>query len=428
MTDDAMMQRLALMTTPSKPLVRRCANGLGIKIAHSLRDTFNAKCRFERKGSVFDDKIHHVSDIDILIFVEDCVGLATAMAHVLSSFKLHPFAIMVRDSCGKEHEFQTNVLPDDAFNESIETISVSMPLKMGKYTLPFDLTFTTAIRGRDEPIEHRIEKMEANIKAGKFDKALQRLRPLLTRLGATRDARDAITAAMNDRTGFVRFVHKQLKLSVDSKRVTHAVASLGIQSDELEHALEVASRRNIVEARAVVIEFIDEIKAVAEGSAFEEAMRAALTPLDQPRVTIGGSCEKGHGFDDRKLMLKQAEEKFAESDDFECAILHSNLLHRRQPDRRGGFNRDSIFDRDGPPRGGFDRGSAFDRDLPRGYAYPDRRDFLDRGGVCRRDKTPNKSTKQLPEDTPRPEERELVSFVFDPADIGASGPVESWWV
>jgi hypothetical protein len=286
MKDDAMMRRLDRMTVPSKPFVCNRASGLGIKIAHSLRDTFGATCRFERKGSVFDDKILHVSDVDVLIFIESGVGLATAMAHVLETLELHPYAVTTRDVCGREIELQTNVLPDDAFNESIETISVSMPLRMGKHTLPLDLTFTTATKGRDEPIEHRIQKLDANIKIGKFDKALQRLRPLLTRLGATWEVRGAITAAMNDRTGFVRFVHKQLKLSVDSKRVTHAVAALGIQSDELEHALEVAMRRNVVEAEALIVEFIDEIKAVAEGGAFEGSVRAALAPLDRSVVTI----------------------------------------------------------------------------------------------------------------------------------------------
>ena len=286
--DDAIMQRLKHMKTPSKPLVRRRANGLGVKIAHSLRDTFDAKCRFERKGSVFDDNILHVSDIDILIFIESGVGLATAMAHVLSAFELHPFTVMIRDLHEREVEWQTSVLPDEAFDESTETIAVSMPLSMGRHTLPLDLTMTSKLKGRDEPIEHRIQKLEANIEAGKFDKALQRIRPLLTRLSASREVRDAITAAMNERTGPVRFVHKQLQLSVDSKRMTPAVAALGIESDdELEHALRVAKSHNATEAKDVIVEFIDEIMAaVVEGGVFGEAMRTTLAPFVRSVVAI----------------------------------------------------------------------------------------------------------------------------------------------
>jgi len=285
--DDAIMQRLDNMTTPSKPFIRGRSNGLGLKIAHSLRDTFDAKCQFERKGSVFDDKILHVSDIDILVFIESGVGLATAMAHILSAFNLHPFTVMTRDLRGSEVEWKTNVLPDEAFDESIETIAVSMPLSMGKHTLPLDLTMTSKLKGRDEPIDHRIQKLDANIKTGKFDKALQRIRPLLTRLSASREARDAVTAAMNERTGLVRFVQKQLQLSVDSKRITPAVAELGVESgDELEHALMVAKSRNAIEAKDVIVEFIDEIMAAVECGVFEEAMRSALAPFVRQVVAI----------------------------------------------------------------------------------------------------------------------------------------------
>jgi len=279
--DDAMMQRLDRMKMPSKHFVSSRARGFGTKIAHSLRGKFDAKCSFETKGSVFDDTIQHVSDVDILIFIESGVHPADAIKHVLDEFTLCPFSVLIRNDRGIEVEMQTNTLPRGlAWLDSVETISVSMPLRMGKHTLPFDLTMTNKLKGRDEPIEHRIQKLDANIKAGKFDKALQRTRPLMKRLGAMREARDAITAAMNDRTGFIRFVHKQLQLSADSKRETPAVAALGIQSEEVEHALEVARCRNVVEARAVIIEFIDEIKAVVEGGAFEGPMRTALAPLE----------------------------------------------------------------------------------------------------------------------------------------------------
>jgi len=285
--DDAMMQRLDRMKMPSKHFVSSRARGFGTKIAHSLRGKFDAKCSFETKGSVFDDTIQHVSDVDILIFIESGVHPADAIKHVLDEFTLCPFSVLIRNDRGIEVEMQTNTLPRGlAWLDSVETISVSMPLRMGKHTLPFDLTMTNKLKGRDEPIEHRIQKLDANIKAGKFDKALQRTRPLLTRLGAMREARDAITAAMNDRTGFIRFVHKQLQLSADSKRETPAVAALGIQSEEVEHALEVAKSRNATEAKAVIVEFIETIKAAADASVFEGAMRAALAPLDRSVVTI----------------------------------------------------------------------------------------------------------------------------------------------
>lgn len=286
--DDVIMHRIdsmVCMEMPCKDFVSSRSKKFGFKISRFIRKAFDATCHFEPRGSAFDKAVHHISDVDILVVIESGVSPADATEYILNKFELHPFAVLLRDVGGAEVEMQTNTLPRDAFDESIETISVSMPLRMGKHTFPFDLTMTNRANEREETMEHRIQKLDANIKSGKYDKALQRIRPILKRLGASRDVRSVILDAMNERTGAVRFVHKQLQLSVDCKQVTPAVAAVGIAVDDLESALGIAKSRNINMAKDVLVEFLGEIMAVADGGEFEDPMRAALAPLVRSVVT-----------------------------------------------------------------------------------------------------------------------------------------------
>lgn len=286
METDARTQRaltqIGAIAMPLKATTTRQATALGHKIAHCLKNT-GVECLFEKKGSLYDANIKHVSDVDILISIKSGAKPAEAMKQTIGMFDLPPFAVMRRDANGVEVEEQTSVLPDAAFDESVVTVCVSMPLRCGPHTLPFDLTMTTKA-DRNESIEHRIQKLGANISIGKYDKALQRLRPIIRRLRRknpthTAALRASLTDAMNERTGGVRYALKQLELSVLSHRRTEAVERAGIEEHELEFTLGVARGRNASLAKQVIDEFLEEIEDVAVGTMHGAALLLALAPV-----------------------------------------------------------------------------------------------------------------------------------------------------
>ena len=278
--DEIMIDRLERMKEPhSKFCVAKWARALGVKIISSIREEFGANCIFETKGSLFDDDIHHISDIDILIFIESGVHPSEALKHVLKMFEFFNFSFMYRDTNGCEFVSSDLFRPNQT-QQTIETICASFPLRMGTNTLPFDLTFTTCQRGRVQSIDNIIGKLHDNLKAGKFDKALQRMRPLLGRICESRVLHDRLTDAMNNRTGFIRFVHKQLQLSVDNYFLSEAVSELGIKEDELEGALAVAKKANNFAAKSVLEEFLVEIKKQTSDCNHAKDLKYALAVLD----------------------------------------------------------------------------------------------------------------------------------------------------
>jgi hypothetical protein len=419
------LTQIDAIAMPHKETTTDKAIKLGYKIACGLSDA-GIECRFERKGSLFDADIKHVSDVDILIHIKSGAHPAEAMKHALAMFDLPPFAVMHRDTDGVEVEEQTSALPDAAFDASIVTVCVSMPLRCGPHTLPLDLTMTTKA-DRNESIEHRIQKLGANVNTGKYDKALQRLRPIIRRLrrkdpAHTAALRASLTGAMNEHTGGVRYALKQLELSVLSHRRTEAVSMAGIKEHELEFTLGVARKRNASLAKQVIVEFLDEIEDVAIGTMHGAALLAALASVHEVPCAAN----------DAPPVPAPEPELDVEAG---LAALQIEPIQKLEPPQRRGFDRT-------PPRRGFDARQAPHRDgPPQQLGFVDR-DFVEQARrrrhnvvdcIPRRRTWPERNavvdTVHAPPAPPRTAtpEPEMVSFVFDPADIGASGPLEAWY-
>ena len=400
------LAQIDAIAMPPKATTADKAIKLGYKIACGLSDA-GIECRFERKGSLFDTDIKHVSDVDILVSIKSGAHPAEAMKRTLAMFDLPPFAVMHRDADGVEVEEQTSTLPDAAFGESIVTVCVSMPLRCGPHTLPFDLTITTKV-DRNESIEHRIQKLGANVNSGKYDKALQRLRPIIRRLrrkdpAQTAALRASLTDAMNEHTGGVRYALKQLELSVLSHRRTEAVERAGIKECELAFTLGVARGRNASLAKQVIDEFLEEIEDVAVGTMHGAALLVALAPVREVPCAAN----------DAPPVPTPEPELDVEAG---LAALQIEPIQKLEPPQRRGFDRT-------PPRRFVDRDVVEQNRLWRLNVdcIPRRRAWPERNAVVHTVHAPPAPTRAA---TPEPE---MVSFVFDPADIGASGPLEAWY-
>lgn len=284
--NDDLYTRVHAMPKPNKEKIARQAVNTGMEFVKTALKACGARCKFVRKGSLFDEKLEHVSDVDLLL---QAAGDDTRPAKVLQSIldarpEMRPFEIKFRDSGGGEHESKTSTIPEAAFAENIETVVATMPYAFGDHTLPLDLTITT-MADHNESISHRLEKIADNVQEGKLDKVLQRLRPLVRRLRSkgppTYALRADLTDAMNTHTGFIRYASKQLGLSASINERTNAVRLANIDASEVQDALRIAKYENNRLAKNVIERFAPEILRFAHGP-IHEVLGATLAKVCRP--------------------------------------------------------------------------------------------------------------------------------------------------
>ena len=278
--DEDLLSKIRLFECPDRAVVAARAIKMGLRMSRAVEQAIGASCKFERKGSLFDDKLCHVSDVDLLMYCADRAPAAVLRAALASEPHLVPFEVKVRFADGEETEFAATSLPLEAYREDAIVVVATCAAKFETDLLPLDLT-ATSLEQRDESVLHRVAKIGENVEEGKFDKALQRLRPLVRRLRknnprSTQALRAELTEAMNSETGQVRFASKQLALSAAIGRTTPAVARCGISSTAVGRAAQLAKEVNACAARRVLARFAPDVMKVAGRSAVAPALRNSL--------------------------------------------------------------------------------------------------------------------------------------------------------
>ena len=279
--EEDLITRFDDINLPSKGGVASQAAYTGHKFKEIVEDSLGNNCKFARKGSLFDESVNFVSDVDILLCSKDANPFEVIQALILSE-NLQPFRVMYRTKQNEEVEFDAppgEIATLPAFVHDAEVVSISCAYSFQEHMLPFDVTATNA-KQHNESIGHRIQKIRQNAMDGKFDKVVQRIKPLFNKIGTKTSTKTALKTdwleAMNNDVGRIRFIAKQLHLSIQTGQQTPFVQKANLSDAQLPLAFQQATAENRRAALSIIRDFrpriLDWVRLYSYGDALLEAL------------------------------------------------------------------------------------------------------------------------------------------------------------
>lgn len=206
-------------------------------------------------------------------------------------------------------------------NPKYATVSITTPFKFGEHVFPLDLTVTN-LENRQESEQHRVQKILENASDRKFDKVLKRIKPLILRKKCSHAnfnvncaLKTDIVYAMNKRVGRLRFLEKQLDLSVQTGERTPFVQRAELDDDQLPSLLHEVKRRCELTSLEILIEFKPRILQWASGWKSEgfivDAMKKCTSALcTNADVNVDALCDKVQDFSLKKEKPKRNDDNY----------------------------------------------------------------------------------------------------------------------